>query len=206
VQGRIAATLAALGSGTAALCAGVVADRQETLVAGVAGLVVAAAAYAPLRTAIGLLACGGFALLTVTGLMDASAGEGPGWGLAYVALGALILLAALAGPLVPRDLGLGMGAAIAIFGGQWPFLWDGAAWGHWLTALIAVTCLALYKHRRTWVLIVSGVAGLTLAVPEAVWDWTDGAVGGAVILVLAGAVLLAVGGLGVVLHRRAPRP
>lgn len=69
--------------------------------------------------------------------------------------------------------------------------------------MIALACLALYGRRRTWVLIVSGVAGLTLAVPEAVWDWTDGAVGGAVILVLAGAVLLAASGLGVVLHRRA---
>ncbi|MGS2640201.1 hypothetical protein [Streptosporangium sp. LJ11] len=205
VQGRVAATLAALGSGTAALCAGVAVDRHEVLVAGVAGLVVAAAAYALLPTAIGLLACGGFALLTVTGLMDASAGEGPGWGLAYVALGALILVAALAGLLVPRDLGLGMGAAIAIFGGQWPVLWDGGAWGYWLTAVIALACLALYGRRRTWVLIVSGVAGLTLAVPEAVWDWTDGAVGGAVILVVAGVVLLAASGLGVVLHRRATR-
>ncbi|GAA3414906.1 hypothetical protein [Streptosporangium vulgare] len=114
-------------------------------------------------------------------------------------------MAALAGPLVPRDLGIGMGAAIAIFGGQWPVLWDGNAWGYWLTALIAMAFLALYGRWRTWVLIVSGVAGLTLAVPEAVWDWTDGAVGGAVILVLAGVVLLAASGLGVVLHRRATR-
>ncbi|MEU3164826.1 hypothetical protein [Streptosporangium sp. NPDC006930] len=206
VQGRVAATLAALGSATAALCAGVVVDRHEGLVAGVAGLVVAATAYALLPTAIGLLACGGFALLTVTGLLDVLAGrEGAGWGLAYVALGLLILVAALAGVLVPRDLGLGMGAAIALFGGQWPVLWDGGAWGYWLTAAIALACLALYRRWRTWVLIVSGVAGLTLAVPEAVWDWTDGAVGGAVILVLAGVVLLAASGLGVVLHRRVAR-
>ncbi|WP_326638606.1 hypothetical protein OG884_30590 [Streptosporangium sp. NBC_01755] len=204
VQGRVAATLAALGSGTAALCAGVAADRYEGLIAGAAGLVVAAVAYVLLPTAIGLLACGGFALLTVTGLLDVFAGqEGGGWGLAYIALGVVILVLALAGLLAPRDLGLGMGAAIALFGGQWPVLWDGDAWGYWLTAVIALACLALYGRRRTWVLIVSGVAGLTLAVPEAVWDWTDGAVGGAVILVLAGAVLLAASGLGVVLHRRA---
>ncbi|MER6176161.1 hypothetical protein [Streptosporangium sp. NPDC001681] len=207
VQGRVAATLAALGSGTAALCAGVAADRHEGLVAGLAGLVVAAVAYVLLPTAIGLLACGGFALLTVTGLLDLFVRqEGAGWGLAYVALGVLILALALAGLLAPGGLGLGMGAAIALFGGQWPVLWDGEAWGYWLTAVIALACLALYGRRRTWVLIVSGVAGLTLAVPEAVWDWTDGAVGGAVILVLAGAVLLAASGLGVVLHRRASQP
>lgn len=204
VQRRVAATLAALGAGTAALFAGVLADRHEALVAGTAGLAVAAAGYALLPTAVGLLACGVLALVALTGLLEVVApGGGAGAGVGYILLGALMVASALAGWLVPRPLALGMGAATALFGGQWPFLWEERAWGYSVTAVIALACLALYTRERTWVLIVAGVAGLTLAIPEAVWDWTGGAVGGAVILVLAGVVLLASSGLGVLLHRRA---
>lgn len=203
VQHRVAATLAALGSGTAALCAGVVADRYETLLAGVVGLSVAAAGYALLPAAIGLLAGGILALVAVTGLLEVLAPQGgAALGAGYIVLGTLILALALGGRLVPRGLALGMGAAIALFGGQWPLLWEEKVWGYSVTAVIALICLALYTRERTWVLIVAGVAGLTLAIPEAVWHWTDGAVGGAVILVLAGVVLLAASGLGVLLHRR----
>ncbi|WP_433256027.1 hypothetical protein ACQPYK_16125 [Streptosporangium sp. CA-135522] len=206
VRRRVAATLAALGSGTAALCVGVVAGGHEVLAGGVAGMVVASAAYAALPTAIGLLACGALALVTVTGLLDLFARpSGAAWGAGYIALGALVLALALAGRLVPRSLALGMGAAIALFGGQWPVMWDEEAWGYSATAVIALVCLALYGRERAWVLIVAGVSGLTLAIPEAVWHWTGGAVGGAVILVLTGAVLLAAAGLGVLLHRRAAR-
>ncbi|ACZ86047.1 hypothetical protein [Streptosporangium roseum] len=206
VQRRVAATLAALGSGSAALCAGVLAESDETLAAGAAGLVVAAAAYVALPTAVGLLACGALGMVAVTGLLEAFAWPGSAaWGAGYVALGVLILGLALAGRLVPRPLALGVGAAVALFGGQWPLLWEEEVWGYSATAVIALACLALYGRERTWVLIVAGVAGLTLAVPEAVWHWTGGAVGGAVILVLAGAVLLAAAGLGVLLHRRTAR-
>ncbi|MGV9777678.1 hypothetical protein [Streptosporangium sp. NPDC003464] len=203
VQRRVAATLAALGSATAALCAGVVAEHDEVLAGGAVGLAVAAAAYVALPTAVGLLACGALALVAVTGLLEAFARpESAAWGAGYVALGALVLALALAGRLVPRPLALGTGAVIALAGGQWPLLWDEQTWGYSVTALIALACLALYGRERAWVLIVAGVTGLTLAVPEAVWHWTGGAVGGAVILVLAGAVLLTAAGLGVLLHRR----
>jgi hypothetical protein len=38
-------------------------------------------------------------------------------------------------------------------------------------------------------------------VPEAIWDWTAGAVNGAVLVLVAGAVLLLAGGLGLRIHR-----
>ncbi|MBB2913015.1 hypothetical protein FHS43_004310 [Streptosporangium becharense] len=211
VEGRVAATLAALGAVAAAFCTGSAVGGPDGLesyreaVSGAAGLAVAVAGYTLLPTAVGLLTCGALAVTTVAGLVAELAADSSTavfGGFAYVALGALIVTLALTGRLVPRDLGTGMGAAVALGGGQWPLLWDGGALGYWLTAAVALACLALYARERTWVLLVSGVAGLTLAVPEAVWDWTDGAVGGAVVLVLAGAVLLTASGVGVVLHRR----
>ncbi|MEV7013941.1 hypothetical protein [Streptosporangium sp. NPDC051022] len=206
VRNRVAATLAALGAGTAALGAGVVADHHEMLVGGTAGLVVAVAAYALLPAAIGLLACGTLAVVAVTGLLEVLVPQGnAAMGVGYVALGALIVALALGGRLVPRPLALGMGAAVTLWGGQWPIFWDEDAWGYSATAAIALACLALYTREHSWVLIVAGVAGLTLAIPEAIWHWTGGAVGGAVVLLLAGVVLLAASGLGVLLHRRAAR-
>ncbi|WP_093588668.1 hypothetical protein [Lentzea waywayandensis] len=41
------------------------------------------------------------------------------------------------------------------------------------------------------VLLVAGVVATTVVVPEVVWDLTDGAVGGGVLPLVAGAVLLA---------------
>ncbi|MDX8141446.1 hypothetical protein OG205_09810 [Lentzea sp. NBC_00516] len=41
------------------------------------------------------------------------------------------------------------------------------------------------------ILLVAGVVATTADVPEVVWDLTDGAVGGGVLLLVAGAVLLA---------------
>lgn len=52
---------------------------------------------------------------------------------------------------------------------------------------------------------MAGVLGVSVAVPEAVWDWTDGAGGAAGILLVGGAVLLVASGVGRRLHR-AGRP
>ncbi|MFI6318971.1 hypothetical protein ACIBG8_15685 [Nonomuraea sp. NPDC050556] len=203
VLARVAAVLAALGSGTAALTAGVLATSHEVLVGGAAGLVVAVAAYVLLPTAIGLLAAGVLSAVMAGGLAELfdQVNVLP-WMVAYLALGLVFAVLALTGALrAQRVLGLGMGAASALFGAQWPIFGDLQVWGYVTTAVVALACLALYRWEHTWVLIVAGVLGLTLALPEAVWHWTGGAVGAAVILLVAGLVLLAAGGLGVLLHR-----
>jgi hypothetical protein len=78
-------------------------------------------------------------------------------------------------------------------------------WTYVITLGVAVACLALYRTQRRLVLLLAGVVGVTVAVPEAVWDVTNGAGGAAVILLVGGAVLLAASGLGMRVHRR-PHP
>lgn len=204
VRARVAAVLAALGSGTAALTGGVVAPSNEVLIGGLAGLVVAAIAYVVLPSAIGLFATGVLAAVTVGGVAELfDRGTVLPWMFAYLGLGLVFFALALSGVLRgQRALGLGLGAVLALFGAQWPIFGDEQVWGYTVTALVALGCLALYRWEQSWVLIVAGVLGLTLALPEAVWHWTDGAVGAAVILLVAGLVLLAASGLGVLLHRR----
>ena len=110
---------------------------------------------------------------------------------------------AAGGVLGQPQLGLGLGAAITLFGAQMPLWHDGAApWAYLLTVVFAFACLAAYRFMRTPVLLVAGVAGVTVAVPEAIWDITNGTVGAAAILLVAGVVLLAASGTGFRLHRR----
>jgi hypothetical protein len=77
-----------------------------------------------------------------------------------------------------------------------------------LTLAVAVACFLLYRWRRSVVLLVAGVAGVTLAVPEAVADMANGALSGAAVLLIAGAVLVAASAVGLRLRRadEAARP
>ena len=61
-----------------------------------------------------------------------------------------------------------------------------------------------YRWLRSIVLLVAGVLGVTLAVPEAVLDWTNGALGASLILLVAGAVLVAASAVGLRLRRDKP--
>ena len=60
----------------------------------------------------------------------------------------------------------------------------------------------LYQWQRRWVFLVTGVLGITIAAPEAIWDWTDGAVSGALLMLIVGLVLLAASGVGIMLLNR----
>jgi hypothetical protein len=71
---------------------------------------------------------------------------------------------------------------------------------------VAIACLALYRFERSLVLLAAGVIGVTIAVPEAVWDITNGAGGAAAILLIAGAVLLGASGAGLWLRRQGGQP
>jgi hypothetical protein len=111
-------------------------------------------------------------------------------GLLLLALGVVWTGAALLRVVAPRWLGVAVGAVLAISGAQLPIgQQSGLAYG--LTAAVAVAGLVLYRWHREVVLLVAGVVGMTIAVPEAVSDLTNGAVSGSVILLVAGAVLVA---------------
>lgn len=83
-----------------------------------------------------------------------------------------------------------MGAATALFGAQQPLSGD-AAVCYAPTACLAFICFVTYLVVSSTILLVAGVVATTADVPEVVWDLTDGAVGGGVLLLVAGAVLLA---------------
>ncbi|MFD8496051.1 DUF2157 domain-containing protein [Amycolatopsis sp. NPDC059657] len=162
------------------------------------GLVVAAAAYALLPTVAGLIAMAGLGFTTVVSFVDAIAGVGPlVMGLALCGYGVVLTAAALGGLLRERPVGVGIGLGISIFGAQQPLGGDGTApWAYLLTLAIGVGCFLLYRWQRTWVPLVAGIVAVTLAVPEAVWDFTGGELAGAVLVLVAGAVLLIASGLG----------
>ncbi|MFG1611240.1 hypothetical protein ACGFI3_00705 [Nonomuraea wenchangensis] len=210
VRRRTGGVALALASATGALAAAELSAAvtgTRLLAAAVTGLVLAAAGYVTLPGGPCAVAAAGFAALTA----EAVAGELSGYdsmavGLTLVGTGVAWTALVRAGVIRQRRLGLGLGAAVALFGAQHG-LGTGAdlAWSYVTTTAVAVACLVLYRWERAWVLLVAGVAGLTLAVPEAVWDWTDGAVGGSIALMIAGLVLVASSVLGLRLHR-ASRP
>jgi hypothetical protein len=113
---------------------------------------------------------------------------------AYVGLGLAWGIAALLGAARPRHVGLALAATIAIIGAQLGLDREPVAYG--LTFAIAVVCFLLYWIERATVLLVFGVIAATIAVPEAVNHLTDDSLGGPAILLLTGAVLVAMSALG----------
>ena len=73
--------------------------------------------------------------------------------------------------------------------------------GYLVTILVAVAGFALYVVRRAWPYLAVGVVGVTLAVPEALLDWTEGSLGTAGVLLVAGITLLGASLLGLRLRK-----
>jgi hypothetical protein len=108
---------------------------------------------------------------------------------------------AVAGRVGPRPVVFALGLAIALAGAQAPLSQDGAhPWAYGLTATISLACFLLYRWASHTVLLIGGIIAATIAVPEAVADLTNGALGGSAVLLTVGVVLLAVSALG--LHLR----
>lgn len=215
-RSRIVAVLFALAAGIAAMAVGSgLEDAPQldvALVATAAGTVLAAAGYVALPSVPGLLATGAFAYWCALSAVD-------GWGndsslpqmVVLIALGAVWAALAVGGVLqrpgggragrVRREVGLGIAAATALSGAQWTIGAEQAV-SYGTTFVLAVLCFAAFLRLRSTVLLVFGVLGVTVSVPEAVYDWTGGALGGPLIVLLVGVVLLAVGGFGLRLRNK----
>ncbi|PRX99639.1 DUF2157 domain-containing protein [Allonocardiopsis opalescens] len=208
-RARVSGVLLALAALSGALAAWVAVGEHSGLVSASAGLVIAVAGYAAMPTAFGLLVAGYLSAAAALSLLDELRPEvwsGLETGLTLIALGAVWVAVALTGVLANRSVGLGIGALIALVGGQASHLAGESVWAYSLTFAVAAACLLLYGRERRWVLLVAGVVGVTVAAPEAVWDWTGGALGGAAILLVAGVVLLIASGIGIAVHRNAAAP
>jgi hypothetical protein len=83
-----------------------------------------------------------------------------------------------------------IGVVLAVVGAQIPLGSDSAWVAYLATALVAGAGFWVYVARRAWPYLAAGVAAVTLVVPEALLDWTEGSLGTAGVLLVAGATLL----------------
>jgi hypothetical protein len=198
LRNRVTGLLLALGAVTGGLASSVAFDTHPALAGGVAALALAVASYAAWPALFALpvagIACGS----TVVGLIDIF-----GWSSSWIGAG-LLLCAAVWAVLIAvnairhRAVGAGVAVALALIGAQFP---EHAFVQYGTTLVVALLCFGWYFADRMPVLLIGGVLGVTIAVPEAIWDWTGGAVNGAVLVLIAGAVLLLAGGIGLRIHR-----
>jgi hypothetical protein len=195
---RVVGVLLALASVPAAMAVAVAVGRHEAVYGGAVGFVVALAGLLWLPTVPGVVASAVLSAFTTISFAAELLRAPPlVTGVLLLALGSVWAAVALAGAVAPRWLGAGIGAGLALVGAQQPLAGEGSApWAYALTAGVAVACFVLYRWQREVVLLVGGVLGVTLAVPEAVADVTNGALGGSVILLVAGAVLVAMSAIG----------
>lgn len=101
-----------------------------------------------------------------------------------------------------RMEGLVLGCFFLVVGAQIPVLGSDHEWvGYALTALVAAAAVVLYTRTRSVPYLVAAVAGITIAVPEAMLDWTDGAVGPVGVLLATGLTLLVASLLGLRLRQ-----
>ncbi|MPY77299.1 MAG: DUF2157 domain-containing protein [Actinophytocola sp.] len=205
---RVASVLFALAAVSTAITVGIAlpdpVTEAELALAGGAGLLVAVVSYIVLPGVSGLLAATGLLLFTVLTTVGANTDLTPlAGGIGVFACGALLTGLALSGLLRHRLTGLGLGLVIMLYGAQTPMgEHDWQPLAYVATFVLGIGCLVLYRWVRTWVVLVAGVVAVSVAAPEAVWDLTDGAVGGAAVLLIAGAVLLIASAIGFRLHRR----
>ncbi|WP_233515554.1 DUF2157 domain-containing protein, partial [Marinitenerispora sediminis] len=204
VRRRLAGVLVGLGTVTAALAVEVADAADFSAVAGAVGLGLAAVGYAALPAAVLLVAAAGMSVWTVSALLDLTGWSAAPYDLCLVALGLLWIGLSLTGVLTHRALGHGLGAGIVLYGAQMTFLHAGHTGWIAVTLGAAAVFLLLYQRERATVLLVAGVLGCAIAVPELVWEWTDGALGAAATLLVAGVTLLTASGVGIRLHRGRP--
>jgi hypothetical protein len=206
---RVAGVLLALAAVGATICLSVVLGEdpgQERYWWPFAlGTIVAIAGHAGLRTLPTMLVCVALSLLSVLNaspLLEDFTAAVPLTGFALVVLGGLWVLLGRSGVIRQRDPALGLGVAIALLGGQHCLsLQEWRWWAYLLTAAVALGALILYRVERAGVLLVVGIAGLSIVIPELVLELTDGLRAAALVLLFLGCGLLAAAGLGL-RHRK----
>ncbi len=159
------------------------------------GVVVAGAGYRLARTAVGVVGLMA-GLLTAVGTLasgaDGVGSEGDALGVAFFCAGLLWLVATEAGLFREITIARALGVGVALFGAQVPAIDGSHAWlGYALTVAVAVAGIAIYLLRIAWPYLAGAVVAVTLVVPEAVSDWTDGSLGATGGVLVAGITLLA---------------
>ena len=158
------------------------------------GVLVAAVGYRLAPTAVGQVGMMG-GILTALGSfvngVDLIGSSGDAYGVAFFVAGALWLVATEAGLFRELTIARALGVGVALFGAQMPAVDGTHAWlGYVLTVVVAVVGIAVYLPRNAWPYLAGAVIAVTLVVPEAVSDWTEGSMGATGGVLVAGITLL----------------
>ncbi|WP_126688300.1 hypothetical protein [Nocardioides ferulae] len=171
-------------------------SASATLLLGsLAGYLIAPTAFGQLAAAWSVFLLSGFVL------------EGLGWheiagtqGVVLLVVGAAWLVITERGWWRERQIGQAVGCVLTLIGAQ--LTMELAAWlGYSLTFAVAVAAFAAYARGHAAAYLVLGVVGTTLVAPEALLDWTDGSIGAAGVLLVAGASLLGASLVALGVHR-----
>lgn len=160
-----------------------------------AGMVLAAVGYRVAPTAVGvvgLLAGLCTVVVQLASGVDTAGSEGDAAGVAFFLAGAGWLVLTELGVFRELTVARTLGVALTLFGAQVPAIDGTHAWlGYLLTSVVAVGGVAAYLRTHAWPYLAGAVLGVTVVVPEAVADWTDGSLGAVGGVLVAGITLLA---------------
>lgn len=154
---------------------------------------VASYVYMPSGLGVAVIAAAGFqSVMTAWTIADPAQDTSLWTGLVLVVLGALWLGATEARWFREVSIARLLGVAATIIGAQVTMI-DGsrANLAYALTALAAAAGFTMYVRTAAWPYLLGGVGATTLVVTEAVIDWTEGALGPAGGVLIAGLTLLA---------------
>lgn len=197
---RLAGVLLLGAAGAAAAAVGMQADYSiddyTSMTPAVLGFgtftVLAVGAYLLAPTVVGQVAiAGGLFALVPTTLEYLDTFEPVLFGLLVLAIGVVWLLLAERGAWREVASARVVGCVLAVAGAQIPaFDYDSRWVGYVALFAVAIAAFGAYVARRAWPYLAAGVVALTLAVPEALTDWTDNTLGPAGVLLVAGLTLL----------------
>ncbi|MGO3205228.1 MAG: DUF2157 domain-containing protein, partial [Brevibacterium aurantiacum] len=199
---RLAGTLLTGAALAAACSAGLVVDHwvDSTLegiywpavVGGVVGLLTSMIGHRLAPTALGML---GMLASLLTAVLSFSSGYENHWtnvvAFAMFLVGVVWLAVTEAGAFPAITLARSVGVATALLGAQLPVMEAyHPGLGYLLTLIMAVGGIAAYLKTTAWPYLAVAVAAVTLVVPEAVSDWTEGSLGVIGAVLITGVTLL----------------
>jgi FtsH-binding integral membrane protein len=200
IRGRLASVLLAGAGACAAFGVGIWVDdalantELVVMLAALTGLIVVLVGYVVMPSPVGQAAAAVAAFVTVPaglGALPSDSTSPVPLSLSVLALGALWLLLAERKIWRERTLGRLLGCALAFVGAQMALPGQHSWVAYVATAAVGALAFGLYVGTRAWPYLLTGVLAVTVAVPEALYDWAEGSLGAAGILLVTGVTLLA---------------
>ena len=199
VRGRLASVCLAGAGVCAAFAVGIWLtdllddDALGVLLGALTGLLVVLGGYVVLPSPVGQVAAAVAAFTVVpSGLAALPSDSTSTLPMALLVLGLGAAWLVLAERRVWREVGTGrvVGCVVAFVGAQLP-VGDTQAWVAYVaTAALGAVAFWLYVVTRAWPYLITGVIAVTVAVPEALYDWVSGSLGAAGVLLATGVTLL----------------